>query len=86
MSASGVLLLLTSGLVLGRMWQWLKDKIKSGANQCPRCAITDEQRQTLLEISAIRRHGEEQMRRATSQAQHPRHHGTDESVWWPGQR
>ena len=64
-----LLLIYTSGLLTGRMWQSLKDQAKRDTTQCPHCAITDSERRTALEISAIRRRGEAQMRRAAARSQ-----------------
>ena len=54
--------LLAAGVLIGRLWAWLKAETQ--VTDCPRCAVEDRKQQTLMEISAMRRMGEERMREA----------------------
>ena len=79
-----VICLLTAGVLIGRLWAWLKAEAQ--ITDCPRCAVEDRKQQTLMEISAMRRMGEEQMRQAATgeRQQRPeaaRHYGDSEQ--WP---
>lgn len=75
--------LLTAGVLIGRLWAWLRAETQ--VTDCPRCAVEDCKQQTLMEISAMRRMGEERMREAAGERrQRPeaaRRYGTDEQ--WP---
>jgi len=59
-----VIALLTVGVFVGRLWAWLR--VETQITECPRCAVEDQKQRTLMEISAIRRVGEEQMRDAAA--------------------
>lgn len=76
--------LLTAGVLVGRLWAWLKAETQ--VTDCPRCAVEDRRQQTLMEISAMRRMGEERMREAAQQQwpEAPRYNGDNEQ--WPSGR
>lgn len=80
------IVLLTAGVLIGRLWAWLKTETQ--VTDCPRCAVEDRKQQTLMEISAMRRMGEERMRQAAGERQQPpeaaRHYGDNEQ--WPSGR
>jgi hypothetical protein len=82
------IVLLAAGVLIGRLWAWLKAETE--LTDCPRCAVEDRKQQTLMEISAMRRMGEEQMRQAAAgerrqqRPEAPRRYGTDEQ--WPSGR
>lgn len=78
-----VVCLLTAGVLVGRLWAWLKAQTQ--ITECPRCAVEDAKQRTIVEVSAMRRMGEEQMREAaTQQPEAPRSYGADEH--WPSGR
>ncbi len=64
-----VVCLLTAGVVIGRLWAWLKAETQ--VTECPRCAMEDEGRRTSFAISAQARMAEEQMRETATQYQRP---------------
>jgi hypothetical protein len=74
--------LLTAGVCIGRLWAWLK--AQTHITECPRCAVEDEKQRTIVEISAMRRMGQEQMRQAAGE----RRQGTEtprpgDNEQWP---
>lgn len=76
--------LFTAGVFVGRLWAWLKAATQ--VVDCPRCAVEDRKQQTLVEISALQRMGQEQMRQAATGARQqrpeaPRRYGDSEQ--WP---
>lgn len=74
--------LLTAGVLIGRLWAWLKTETQ--VTDCPRCAVEDREQQTLMEISAMRRMGEDRMREAAGERRRPDapgHYGDNEQ--WP---
>ena len=79
-----VIVLLTAGVCIGRLWAWLKAATQVA--ECPRCAIEDEGRRTAFHISAQARMAEEQMHEAAAQYQWPetsRRYGENEQ-WSSG--
>lgn len=79
------IMLLTAGVVIGRLWAWLKTATQVA--ECPRCAIEDEGRRTSFAISAQARAAEEQLRETATQYGRPdgsRNYG--ESVHRPSDR
>jgi len=75
--------LLIASALIGRLSAWLKAETQ--VTDCPRCAVEDRKQQTLMEISAMRRMGEEQMRQAAGERRRrpeaPRYYGDNER--WP---
>jgi hypothetical protein len=71
--------LLAAGIAVGWLGSRLAD---SQVTDCPRCAIEDDERQVLMEISAQQRQAEAEMRSATAsvrqQAETPRHRRADD--------
>lgn len=66
--------LLTAGVGVGRLWAWLKAATQ--VVDCPRCEVEDRKQEALMEISALKRMGEEQMRETATQyrrSEAPRH-------------
>jgi hypothetical protein len=80
------IVLLTAGVGVGRLWAWLKAATQ--VVDCPRCAVEDRKQETLMEISALKRMGQEQMRQAaTGERQQrqdtPRRYGAEDDWPWP---
>ncbi len=81
------IVLLTAGVGVGRLWAWLKAATQ--VVDCPRCAIEDRKQETLMEISALKRMGQEQMRQAATRKRQqrpeaPRYY-SDNEQWSTGQ-
>jgi len=79
------IVLLTTGVLIGRLWAWLKAATQVA--ECPQCAIEDEGRRTSFAISAQARMAEQQMRETAAQYGRPEEsRAYDESVHRPSSR